>query len=69
MITTAANGGWSSDVPLVDRFAECGLAVPCVIRTAKLSTVDAHSADRIGSLLCDLLNVVTTIIRSHFSLT
>lgn len=50
MITSAANKGWQGDVSLEARFAECGLNVPCVIRTAKVTTVEAGRARKCGAL-------------------
>ena len=69
MITSATNGGWSTDVSLVERFAECGLAVPCFIRTAKLSTVEANSAQTIGTLPQDILSTVMVFLRGNLGLT
>jgi mRNA interferase MazF len=54
MITSAANRGWPDDIPLEDRFAECGLKVPCLIRTAKIATIEASRAERVGSLPEDI---------------
>jgi mRNA interferase MazF len=50
MITSAANKGWQGDVSLEARFAECGLNVPCVVRTAKITTVEAGRARKCGVL-------------------
>jgi mRNA interferase MazF len=67
MITSAANKGWLGDVSLEERFAECGLDVPCVVRTTKVSTVEASKARKSGSLPSDLLNMVNTEVhRSLF---
>lgn len=55
MITSAENRGWRGDVALDDRFAECGLPVPCVVRTAKIATVETARARKQGRLLDDLL--------------
>ena len=55
MMTSSANKGWSGDISLEDRFAECGLRVPCLIRTAKITTVDAARARIEGTLPADLL--------------
>jgi mRNA interferase MazF len=58
MITSSANKGWQGDVSLEARFAECGLEVPCVVRTAKVSTVEAGRARKSGELPLDLLDAV-----------
>lgn len=50
MITSAANKGWGGDISLEERFAECGLEVPCVIRTAKVTTIESKRVRRAGAL-------------------
>jgi mRNA interferase MazF len=54
MITSAANKGWQGDVSLETRFQECGLGVPCVVRTTKISTVETNKARKTGALPADL---------------
>ena len=49
MITSAHNRGWSSDVPVND-LATAGLPVPSVIRTAKIATIEAADASRLGRI-------------------
>ena len=49
MITSAANRGWHSDVEIVD-LALAGLPVPSVVRCAKIATIEAAHATRLGSL-------------------
>ncbi|MBB4268012.1 type II toxin-antitoxin system PemK/MazF family toxin [Roseospira visakhapatnamensis] len=49
MITSAANRAWPGDVPIVDPGA-AGLPAPSVIRTAKITTIDAALASRLGTL-------------------
>ena len=58
MITSAANKGWHGDVSLEQRHGECGLPVPCVIRTAKIATVEAGRAHKTGALPADVLQTV-----------
>jgi mRNA interferase MazF len=67
MITSAANRGWQGDVSLEGRFAECGLSVPCVVRTAKISTVEASRSRRSGALPLDLLTAVRTELTRHLA--
>jgi mRNA interferase MazF len=50
MITSAANKGWHGDVSLEHCFTDCGLAVPCVVRTAKIATVELARTRRSGAL-------------------
>lgn len=45
MITGAANRPWPSDVPIA-----AGLPARSVVRTAKITTIDAALASRLGSL-------------------
>ena len=50
MITSAANRPWPGDIPLVDTHARFGLPHPCVIRPAKIATLETKDLDRIGAL-------------------
>jgi len=47
MITSAENRGWPGDV-LVSNLALAGLPVPSVIRTAKIATIEAADAAKLG---------------------
>ncbi len=47
MITSAENRGWPGDVP-VSNLALAGLPVPSVIRTAKIATIEAADAGKLG---------------------
>lgn len=47
MITSAENRGWPGDVP-VHNLAAAGLPVPSVIRTAKIATIEASDATKLG---------------------
>ena len=47
MITSAENRGWRGDVP-VTNLAAAGLPAPSVIRTAKIATIDASDAAKLG---------------------
>jgi mRNA interferase MazF len=50
MITSAENrGGWPGDVGISDLRA-AGLPVPSIVRPAKIATVDARDAQRLGTL-------------------
>jgi mRNA interferase MazF len=49
MITSAANRGWADDVP-ISNLAMAGLPVASVIRCAKIATLEADDAERIGRL-------------------
>ncbi len=49
MITSAANRGWPGDVAVSDLRA-AGLPAPSVVRCAKVATIEARDAERIGTL-------------------
>ena len=49
MVTSAGNRGWPGDVLVSDR-AEAGLPAPSVVRPAKIATIEADDAERIGCL-------------------
>lgn len=58
MITSAQNRGWPGDVPVAD-LATAGLPVPSVIRTAKIATIEASDATRLGRIPAALIRKVT----------
>ena len=47
MITSADNRGWPGDVP-VTNLAAAGLPAPSLIRTAKMATIEAADAAKLG---------------------
>ena len=49
MITSAENRGWPGDVA-VSNLATAGLPVPSVVRTAKIATIQAPDATRLGKI-------------------
>jgi mRNA interferase MazF len=49
MITSAANRGWTGDVPISDPQG-AGLPIPSIVRAAKLATIKARDAQRLGTL-------------------
>ena len=49
MITSAENRSWPGDVPIRELKA-AGLPAASVVRTAKVATIDAEAAYRLGSL-------------------
>jgi mRNA interferase MazF len=65
MVTTAANRGWSDDVSLETRYAECSLNVPCIIRTAKISAVEQRRARMLGALPADIFAEVRGRVARH----
>jgi mRNA interferase MazF len=49
MITSAENRAWSGDITIED-LNKAGLPAPSVIRTAKIATIDADDAERLGKI-------------------
>jgi mRNA interferase MazF len=49
MITSAENRGWPDDVRISD-LDGAGLPAPSIVRPAKIATVDARDAQRLGTL-------------------
>jgi mRNA interferase MazF len=54
MITAAVNQGWPGDID-VKHYQEFGLPIPSVIRTAKIATLEAEGAEKIGRISSALL--------------
>jgi len=62
MITTAENRGRPGDVGISD-LTQSSLSAESVVRTAKIATIEAKDAERIGSLpLVDRKDVETRIL-------
>jgi mRNA interferase MazF len=68
MITSAANRGWPGDVSLVKGYDRAGLPVPSIIRSAKIATIEARHADRIGRLDSRIWSQVAENLRQHLAL-
>jgi mRNA interferase MazF len=49
MITAAANPRWPDDVEIADH-EDAGLPIPSVVRTAKIATIEARAASKLGSI-------------------
>ncbi|HKE49020.1 MAG TPA: type II toxin-antitoxin system PemK/MazF family toxin [Rhodanobacteraceae bacterium] len=47
MITSAENRPWPGDIALTD-LVKAGLPAPSVVRTAKIATIDAKDAEKLG---------------------
>ena len=58
MITSAENRGWPGDVPIT-QLATAGLPAASVIRTAKIATIQAGDATKLGKVPAGLLRQVT----------
>ena len=57
MITSAENRGWPGDVP-VNNLATAGLPAASVIRTAKIATIEATDAIKLGRVSASSLKQV-----------
>lgn len=57
MITSAENRGWSGDLAIT-HLARAGLPAPSVVRTAKIATIDARDAERLGKVTVRVLTDV-----------
>jgi mRNA interferase MazF len=62
MITSAANRGWAGDAMISDLPA-AGLPIPSIVRTAKLATIEARDAQRLGTLPLADRDTVTRSLR------
>jgi mRNA interferase MazF len=58
MITSVANRGWPGDVGIESGSEHTGLPAPSMIRTAKIATIEAAAAQRIGSIAQSELDAV-----------
>lgn len=58
MITSAENRGWPGDVS-ISNLATAGLPAPSVIRSAKIATIEASDAARLGKVSTTVLKQVT----------
>jgi len=64
MVTSAANRGWAGDVTISD-LTLAGLPAASVVRSAKIATIEATDAERIGRLQsADRLQVIDAL-RGH----
>ena len=67
MITSAENRAWPGDVP-VSNLAAAGLPVPSVIRTAKIATIEASDATRLGRVPTALFRKVAMRVGQELGL-
>ena len=63
MITSAENRGWPGDIAITN-LAEAGLPAPSVVRAAKIATIDATDATKLGRVsAAQLRKVVDRVSR------
>ena len=67
MITSAENRRWPGDMA-VQNLNAAGLPVPSVIRTAKLATIEASDATRLGRISATLLEKVSARLGQELGL-
>ncbi len=58
MITSAENRRWPDDVPVAD-LKRAGLPVPSLVRSAKIATIDAFHASKLGRVSAAQMRRVT----------
>ena len=68
MVTSADNRGWPGDVAVSDLEA-AGLPVPSLVRSAKIETIEAEDAERIGQLTANDRTQVSEALRRSFAQT
>jgi mRNA interferase MazF len=66
MITSAEHLGWPGDVVISD-LGGAGLPAPSIVRPAKIATIDAHDAGRLGTLPPTDREAVRTYLRERLS--
>ena len=66
MITSAEHLGWPGDVVISD-LVGAGLPAPSIVRPAKVATIDAHDAGRLGTLPLTDREAVRTYLRERLS--
>ncbi len=66
MITSAANRGWPGDVA-ISELKTAGLPAPSLVRAAKIATIEAADAQRIGNLPDSDQPQVTQAIRQFLA--
>ena len=64
MITSAENRGWPDDVPITN-LKLAGLPAPSVIRSAKIATIYASDASKLGRVSADQVRRITGKIRQR----
>lgn len=64
MITSAENRRWPSDIAIED-LAPAGLPAPSLIRTAKIATIEARDAERLGRVGPDIWTKVAQTLRQQ----
>ncbi len=64
MVTSAENRGWRGDVDVAGHQA-AGLPAPSVVRTAKIATIEAVDAERLGKASAEVSQKVIEAVRGR----
>jgi mRNA interferase MazF len=62
MITAAANPRWPDDVE-IDNHDSAGLPIASVVRTAKIATIEARAASKLGEIQRRTMAQVAAVLR------
>ena len=65
MITSAENRGWRDDIEIEDGGDVTGLPIPSIVRPAKIATVEAGDAERIGRVAPSTMAMVKRALRRN----
>jgi mRNA interferase MazF len=68
MITAAANPRWPEDVE-IDDHAQAGLPIASVVRTAKIATMEARAASKLGRIQRQITAQVAALLKRGFGRT
>jgi len=66
MITSAENRAWPDDIGISDLLS-AGLPVPSVIRTAKIATIEAKDAEKLGTVTAEVRKGVGAILNRRLN--
>ena len=66
MITSAENRAWPDDIGISD-LPSAGLPAPSVIRTAKIATIEARDAEKLGAVAAEVRESVAAILNRRLS--
>lgn len=67
MITSAENRPWPGDVAIGDLYPSVGLPAPSLVRTVKIATIEASSAEKLGHIPPTLMAEVQNRISACLS--
>lgn len=68
MVTSATHRRWPGDIDLTEDAEITGLPVPSIVRTAKVATIEAEAAEKIGTISKETLATVQSALRTKLGL-